>query len=196
MTVPPALLSHESTEHYTPQYILDAVIACMGAIDLDPASNSHEIPNVPAARHYTAQDNGLVQPWEGRVFLNPPFGPGVEQWFSKLYQERAAGRTTEAIVLWKSATETAAWKTLTALSCRVCFPSARIRFVGPAGNEVRGRRFHRRCSMLGRGRSGSSKRLTGSGRCGWFRKTRNLLFSRRLDFYRTFERLFAILFII
>jgi len=36
MTVPPALLSHESTAHYTPQYILDAVIACMGAIDLDP----------------------------------------------------------------------------------------------------------------------------------------------------------------
>ena len=60
----------------------------MGAIDLDPCSNSREIPNVPAARHYTAQDNGLVQPWEGRVFLNPPFGPGVEQWFSKLYLER------------------------------------------------------------------------------------------------------------
>jgi hypothetical protein len=55
LTVPPALLSHESTEHYTPQYILDAVIACMGAIDLDPASNSSEIPKVPAARHYTAQ---------------------------------------------------------------------------------------------------------------------------------------------
>ncbi|MDO8872293.1 MAG: hypothetical protein Q7V05_06135 [Methanoregula sp.] len=50
MTVPPALLSHESTEHYTPQYILDAVISCMGAIDLDPCSNSQEIPNVPAAR--------------------------------------------------------------------------------------------------------------------------------------------------
>ena len=60
---------------------------------------------------------------------------GVEVWFSKLYQERLAARTTEAIVLWKSATETAAWKTLTRLSCRVCFPSARIRFVGPQGNE-------------------------------------------------------------
>ncbi|OPY37367.1 MAG: DNA N-6-adenine-methyltransferase (Dam) [Methanoregula sp. PtaU1.Bin051] len=135
MTVPTALLSHASTEHYTPQFILDAVIACMGAIDLDPASNSTEIPNVPAAKHYTIRDNGLVQPWEGRVFLNPPFGPGVEVWFSKLYQERLAGRTTEAIVLWKSATETAAWKTLTALSCRVCFLSARIHFIRPMGNE-------------------------------------------------------------
>jgi len=135
VAVPPALLSHESTEHYTPQYILDAVIACMGAIDLDPCSNSREIPNVPAARHYTIQDNGLVQPWEGSVFINPPFGPGVEVWFSKLYQERLAGRTTEAIVLWKSATETAAWKTLTRLSCRVCFPSARIRFTGPGDSS-------------------------------------------------------------
>jgi len=135
MTVPPALLSHESTEQYTPQYILDAVIVCLGAIDLDPASNSREIPSVPAARHYTAQDNGLILPWEGRVFLNPPFGPGVERWFSKLYQERSAGRTTEAVVLWKSATETSAWKTLTAISCRVCFPSARIRFEGPVGNK-------------------------------------------------------------
>jgi hypothetical protein len=135
VTVPPALLSHESTEHYTPQYILDAVIECMGAIDLDPCSNSQEIPNVPAAKHYTAQDNGLMQPWVGRVFLNPPFGSGVERWFSKLYLERSAGRTSEAIVLWKSATETSTWKTLTAISCRVCFPSARIRFVRPAGNE-------------------------------------------------------------
>lgn len=66
---------------------------------------------MPASRHYTAHDNGLVQPWEGRVFINPPFGPGVEVWFSKMYQEELAGRTTEEIVLWKSATEAAAWRT-------------------------------------------------------------------------------------
>ena len=141
MTVPAALLSHASTEHYTPQYILDAVIACMEAIDLDPCSNSREIPNVPAARHYTAQDNGLLRPWVGRVFLNPPFGYEVEDWFSKLFLERLEGRTTEAIVLWKSATETAAWKTVTRLSCRVCFPSARIRFGGPGSDERKGPTF-------------------------------------------------------
>jgi hypothetical protein len=42
--VPPALLSHESTEHYPPPYILDAVIACRGAIDPYACSNSREIP--------------------------------------------------------------------------------------------------------------------------------------------------------
>ena len=43
--------------------------------------------------------------------------------------------------MWKSATETAVWKTLTALSCRVCFPSARIKFVGPSGHEGPGPTF-------------------------------------------------------
>ena len=82
-----------------------------------------------------------MQPWEGRVFINPPFGPGVEIWFSKLYQELSASRTTEAVVIWKSATGTAAWKTLTRLSCRVCFPSARIRFAGPGGEGRTGPTF-------------------------------------------------------
>jgi hypothetical protein len=31
--------------------------------------------------------------------------------------------------------KTAAWKTLTRLLCRVCFPSMRIRFTGLAGEE-------------------------------------------------------------
>ena len=148
MTVPSALLSHASTEHYTPQYVLDAAIVCMGAIDLDPCSNSIGIPNVPAAKHYTAEDNGLLLPWMGRVFLNPPFGYEVERWFSKLYLERLEDRTTEAIVLWKSATETAAWKTLTQLSCRVCFPSARIRFSGPGVMSGKDRPSPLRCFML------------------------------------------------
>ena len=72
----------------------------------------------------------------------------------------------EAIVLWKSATETAAWKTLMALSCRVCFPSARIRFVGHPVMGVQGRRFHRRCSMSGMSQGGSRGCLPESGRCG------------------------------
>ena len=55
------------------------------------------------------------------VGLFGSFARGVEQWFSKLYKERSAGRTTKVIDLWKSATGTAAQKTLTAISCRVCF---------------------------------------------------------------------------
>ena len=44
-------------------------------------------------------------------------------------------------VFWMAATETAAWKTPTRISCRVCFPSARIRFTGSAGEERTGPTF-------------------------------------------------------
>ena len=82
-----------------------------------------------------------IEAYERRVFLNPPFGYDVEDWFSKLFLERLESRTTEAIVLWKSATETAAWKTLTRHSCRVCFPSSRVRFSGPGSDELKGPTF-------------------------------------------------------
>ena len=155
MTVPPALLSHESTEHYTPQYILDAVIACMGAIDLDPAATAGRSRTYRQRGIIQLRTTGLCSRGRGGSFSIPHSGPVSSGGSRKLYLERSAGRTTEAIVLWKSATETAAWKTLTAISCRVCFPSARIRFSVLLAIAAPGRRFHQRCFMSGRGRSGS-----------------------------------------
>lgn len=150
MTVPSALLSHRSDEHLTPRFILDAVLECLGGIDLDPCSNSLSCPNVPAARHFIRDDDGLSQPWDGRVFLNPPFGRDVDRWFTKLAGEYCAGRTAAAIVLWKSATETKAWQVLTGVSCQVCFPSRRIDFEGP-GN-ISGSTFSPALFYLGRDR--------------------------------------------
>jgi len=151
MTVPSALLSHRSDEHLTPRFILDAVIDCLGGIDLDPCSNSRCCPNVPAARHFIREDDGLSKPWDGRVFLNPPFGRDVDRWFVKLAGEYCAGRTSAAIVLWKSATETKAWQVLTGVTCQVCFPSRRIDFEGP-GN-VSGSTFSPALFYLGRDRA-------------------------------------------
>ncbi|MBP1929149.1 hypothetical protein J2741_001696 [Methanolinea mesophila] len=133
MTLPTTFPTRCCDDHLTPRYILDAAIACMGGIDLDPCSNSRTCPNVPAARQFTREDDGLAQPWDGRVFLNPPFGREVERWFAKLAGEYCTGRTTAAIVLWKSATETKAWQVLTGVACQVCFPSRRIDLDG-AGN--------------------------------------------------------------
>lgn len=50
-----------------------AILAALGAFDLDPCAPVIR-PWPTAARHFTTADNGLVQPWAGRVFLNPPYG--------------------------------------------------------------------------------------------------------------------------
>jgi hypothetical protein len=34
--------------------------------------------------NYTPQDDGLQKEWVGRVYLNPPYGKGMERWLEKL----------------------------------------------------------------------------------------------------------------
>ena len=94
------------TEHYTPQYILDAVIACMGAIDLDPASNSHEIPNVPERGTTPLKTTGLCSPGWGGSFSIPRSGPVSSSGSRSYTRSGPQAGPSEAIVLWKSATET------------------------------------------------------------------------------------------
>lgn len=67
---------HEPTtgatdEWYTPPEMFTAL--GIPQFDLDPCSPGigHWVP----AKHiYTKEDDGLVQPWFGTVFVNPPFG--------------------------------------------------------------------------------------------------------------------------
>jgi hypothetical protein len=77
------LMSSDSGEWQTPPEVVESVVAALGAIDLDPCSNSGT-PNVPAARHFTIADNGLDQGWRGRVYMNPPYGREIGPWIDKL----------------------------------------------------------------------------------------------------------------
>lgn len=120
--------SSESPEHYTPSVIIEAAIACMGGIDLDPCSNSKETPNVPAATHYTREDDGLTQEWRGCVYMNPPYGREIDEWIAKLVSEYEAGNVTEAIALVPSRTDTQWWQRLR--EYHVCLVSGRLKFIG------------------------------------------------------------------
>ena len=74
---------------YTSRDIFDA----LGLIfDLDPCSPG-PAHWVPARKIYTKEDDGLVQPWSGTVFMNPPFGRrnGHVPWLRKFLAH--GGRT-------------------------------------------------------------------------------------------------------
>jgi len=100
----------------------------MGGIDLDPCSNSHTTPNVPAATHYTRDDDGLAQPWQGCVFMNPPYGREIDDWIGKLVDEYTHGKVAEAIALVPSRTDTQWWQRLR--DYPVCLVVGRLKFIG------------------------------------------------------------------
>jgi len=125
--------SSETPEHYTPQIIIEAVLACLGQIDLDPCSNSHDDPNVPAVQHFIQEDDGLVKMWHGKVYMNPPYGREIDKWVEKLCTEHEAGRTVEAIALVPSRTDTQWWRRLR--DYPVCFIEGRLSF-GDSGNSA------------------------------------------------------------
>lgn len=123
--------SSKSPEHYTPQEIIDATVAVMDAIDLDPCSNSKDTPNIPALDHYTAEDDGLSLSWFGRVYMNPPYGRGangIAAWVTKLASEYEQGNVTEAIALVPGRIDTQWWQTLR--SYPACFVTGRLTFIG------------------------------------------------------------------
>lgn len=55
----------------------------LGDFDMDPCSPI-DAPFLHAKINYTTIDNGLVKEWIGRVYLNPPYGRGMELWMEKL----------------------------------------------------------------------------------------------------------------
>lgn len=68
-----------SDEWLTPPEILEE----LGPFDLDPCAPVVR-PWPMAAQHYTVEDDGLLKPWVGRVWLNPPYGAEAERWLRRL----------------------------------------------------------------------------------------------------------------
>lgn len=59
------------------------ILRVLGPFDLDPAAPVVR-PWDMAVRHYTKLDDGMAQPWEGRIWLNPPYGRETFRWLARL----------------------------------------------------------------------------------------------------------------
>lgn len=59
------------------------IVRALGPFDLDPCAPINR-PWPTATKHYTIADNGLLQPWHGRVWLNPPYGTQTIRWLRRM----------------------------------------------------------------------------------------------------------------
>jgi ParB family chromosome partitioning protein len=122
-------------EWFTPAPVIELAREVMGSIDLDPCSCAEANLIVGAARFYTLADDGLRQPWFGKIWMNPPFSQ-INDFVAKLLDELTAGRVTEAIMLTHNSTDAAWFQQAARRASAVCFPASRIRFVSPHGRAA------------------------------------------------------------
>ena len=129
------LTSQATTEWYTPPAIIALVRDVLGQIDLDPAS--HDVPQqwIKAQVRYTIADDGLTRPWQGRVFLNPPFD-AAPRWLEKLYAERTHRPCLSAVVLVNSAPGYKWWEQLLDTACLSVLLRERLAFVRADGTSA------------------------------------------------------------
>ena len=116
----------ESDEWYTPPEIFKALGL---RFDLDPCSPG---PGhwVPADRIYTEADNGLVQPWFGLVFMNPPYGGrnGHVPWLVKFLDHG------NGIAIVRSYTSSGWWHRHMHRAEVLLWPKGKTQFIRPDGS--------------------------------------------------------------
>lgn len=116
-----------SCEWYTPPELF---IALGASFDLDPcAPPSGPCGWMPVANYYTVADDGLAQPWTGRVWLNPPYGRSTRQWLQRLVDHG------NGIGLFFARTDVRWFQDLARHADLACFVRGRVRFVAPDGAQ-------------------------------------------------------------
>ncbi len=85
--------------------------------------------NTKCERFFTELDDGLLQRWTGRCWMNPPYGREIVKWVQKAAVEsRVPG--TVVVALLPARTDTRWWGDWVAPYARVTFIRGRLKFVG------------------------------------------------------------------
>lgn len=116
----------QSDDWYTPPFIF----AALGLrFDLDPCSPGPD-HWVPAQRVFTKQDDGLAQPWQGLVWMNPPFGGrhGHVPWLRR-FLDHAHG-----VALVRAYTSAGWFHDLALRADAMLFPRGKTKFIRPDGS--------------------------------------------------------------
>lgn len=111
-------------EWKTPRVIVDLAVRVLEGITLDPCADPER--SIPAARHYTVEDDGLSAPWTGeRVYMNPPYSQARHWVETFLTEEIESG-----IALLPARPGSRWWTHLTDERCPICLIRGRLTFEG------------------------------------------------------------------
>jgi hypothetical protein len=105
-------------------------ISALGPFDLDPCCPP-VMPWPTATRMLTEADDGLTAKWEGRVWLNPPFGQEAAKWLTRMADHGCGIALVPARTETKMFMENVWWSAMA-----VCFVDGRPHFHYPDGKRA------------------------------------------------------------
>lgn len=94
-----------TSEWETPQWLFDELSWTYGGFTLDPCATEL---NAKCLQFFTRKEDGLAQAWEGKVFVNPPYGRGIGRWVQKALEEAQNGSLI--VCLLPARTDTRWWQ--------------------------------------------------------------------------------------
>lgn len=116
-----------TVEWYTPPSLFTALDL---TFDLDPAA-SLLASWVPARQIIVKADDGLRGPWNGRVWLNPPYGPAGVRFVDRMIEHG------NGMLLLPARTETRVFQRAAMAADTVCFLRDRLHFIRADGLQAR-----------------------------------------------------------
>jgi hypothetical protein len=79
-----SLSGHQSAKMKNDEWLTPPeIVRALGEFDLDPCAPVNRPWNT-AECHFSIEDDGLSKPWNGRVWMNPPFGREAVKWMRRL----------------------------------------------------------------------------------------------------------------
>lgn len=119
-----AVQTHDTDERYTPPWLVTA----LGDFDLDPCAPVAGPLHGRAKRWFSSDDDGLAQPWRGRVWMNPPFS-NAAPWVERFVRH---GNGVALLPV-----SNASWRTNAMRHADIIWMPADIKFVGPTHAQQR-----------------------------------------------------------
>lgn len=117
-----SLSSHQKNGGHDEWLTPPEIVKALGDFDLDPCSPVVR-PWDTATKHFNVHDDGLAQDWDGRVWLNPPFGREAVKWLRKMAEHG------NGVALIPARTETAMfYECVWNVAQAVCFMKGRPHF--------------------------------------------------------------------
>lgn len=125
ITTQKTMFSSKTGDWATPQDFFDKLNWRFGGFTLDPCASPY---NTKCANFYTKAEDGLTKNWEGEtVFVNPPYGRGIDRWISKAYREGLKERT-RVVMLIPARTDTRYWHDYVMRAKEIHFIKGRLKF--------------------------------------------------------------------